>query len=64
MKLKFTRDFYNPLTRKTLTKGSQVEINVDKDSIPLNAFWRGILKDNDITNIVEVIETNTKKKNK
>jgi len=54
MKLKFNRDFYNPLTRKTIKKGSSIQIEADKNKIPLHQFWRGIIKDNSITDIVDI----------
>jgi hypothetical protein len=61
MKIKFKRDFYNPLNRKIILKGSNLELEVDKDKTPLNQFWRGIIKDNKLTDIVEIINN---KKNK
>ena len=63
MRIKFNRDFYNPLTRTIIKKGDSLDIEAKKD-IPLDAFWRGILKDNSITNIVEIAEVINKKKNK
>ena len=60
MKLKLNQDLRTPKGKKL--KGSIVDLECDKNSIPLDFFWRSRLKDSEIDNCVEIIpQTKTKK---
>lgn len=46
--LKFLKDFYSPLHKKTFVAASEknsIEIDVDVDGVALHSFWRGQLQD-------------------
>lgn len=47
--LKFLKDFYSPLHKKTFLASKPdknfIEIDVDADGLPLHSFWFGQLKD-------------------
>lgn len=42
--LKFLKDFFSPLHKKTLTAGASIEIDVDTDGVPIHSFWFDQLK--------------------
>lgn len=47
--LKFLKDFYSPLHKKTFiasdSKKNSIEIDVDADGVPIHSFWFTQLKD-------------------
>ena len=56
-KLKINTNF----SARNLKKGSVIEIDVDKDNIPLDIYWRRRLKDSAIDQCVELVTNNSKK---
>tara|TARA_R110002126_G_scaffold139638_1_gene284410 strand:- start:62 stop:265 length:204 start_codon:yes stop_codon:yes gene_type:complete len=39
MQLKILRNFYNPISKKTLKANSIIELEADKYGTPINSFW-------------------------
>jgi hypothetical protein len=62
IKIKFLKDFYNPITSKLIPADSAIEIEADSEDTPLESFWQEQLKFNDISKIIEIITTDKPKK--
>ena len=55
MKIKLNQDLSTPKGKKL--KDSIINLECDKNSIPLDQFWRNRLKDSKIDNCVEIIKS-------
>lgn len=53
MKLKLNQNLSTPDGK--LKKGQIIELDCDKNSTPLNKFWRNRLNDSAIDNCVEIV---------
>jgi len=53
-KLKFLRNFFNPITSKVEKEETLIEIEVDDLGQPKELFWREQLKFNDISKAFEL----------
>ena len=60
MKLQLNQNLSTP--KGKLLKGAIVEVESDKNSIPLNSFWRRRLADSAIDNCVVIISETPKTK--
>ena len=56
MKLKLNQDLRTPSGK--LLEGAIIEVECDKESTPLDMFWRNRLKDAAIDNCVEIVSDN------
>lgn len=62
MKLRLNQNLSTPKGKKL--KGVVIEVEADRDLIPLDKFWRKRLKDSAIDNCVEIIKQNSTKSKK
>lgn len=69
MKIKILKDFYNPLSKRTLKAGSSIEIDADDEGTPTHSFWYEQLRFKENESYFEKvttkpISTNSKSKSK
>lgn len=63
--IKFARDFYSPLHKKTFSAGTTLEIDVDEENFPTHSFWQEQFRFNELSgNIIEILALDTKNKPK
>ena len=61
---KILKDFYNPLTKKTIKAGKSIIIDVDKEGTPLHSFWYEQLRFKENESYFEKVTSNSKSKSK
>lgn len=55
--IKFTKDFYNPLSKKVHLAGSFLEIEADSENFPIHSFWQSQFQFNDLGSHFEIISS-------
>lgn len=65
LQIKFLKDFYSPLSKKTHKTESFIEIDADASGVPIHSFWYEQLRFEDNKSYFEIqTPTSTTKKPK
>jgi len=64
VELKFLKDFYSPIHKKTFKANSVLKIDVDADGTPIHSFWFEQLRFEENKSYFEIQTLSTTKKPK
>lgn len=64
LQIKFLKDFYSPLSKKTHKADSLIEIEADVYGVPTNSFWYEQLRFEENKSYFEIVTPSTTKKTK